>query len=89
MNILTVPKRISEVCNESKIHIHEGKSAGNKTVTQISKHLQKVHKDEEKIPKGNEKNRLLSELKVAGNAAFNQTRSVNKGQLIVTGRSRK
>ena len=67
----------------------------NKTVTQISKHLQKVHKDEEKIkrvlhlPKGDEKNRLLSELRVAGNAAFNQTQNVNKGQLIVTRRSRK
>ena len=66
-----------------------------KTVTQISKHLQKMHKNEEKIqrvlklPKGDDKNKLLAELRVSGNAEFNRSEYVNKGQLIVTRRSRK
>lgn len=63
-----------------------------KKFTQISKHLQRLHRNEDrvknllKVKSPKSKKKLLCDLRKEGNAAFNKNPTLNNGELIVTRR---
>ena len=68
----------------------------SKKCTQISKHLQRIHKNESRVEAlmklsnaSAEKIKLLSDLRWEGNASFNKNQAVNNGEIIVNKRSSK